>query len=122
MPPNPSTRPASAVREIRSPPQNRPMSIEKRGIVPTKIAAIAVPIRGVANERPSSWPATVVAPTAASGRQLPKARRLRVARAIATRIALAVSARKLTAPTQPNASTTRRTRTNETPQMSAMAR
>ena len=43
------------------------MTIVKSGIVPTKMAAIAVPMRGVANDMPTSWPATVVAPTTANG-------------------------------------------------------
>jgi hypothetical protein len=57
------------------------MSIEKRGIVPTKIAAIAVPILGVATLSPMSWPATVVAPTTTSGTTRPKRSVRRVARA-----------------------------------------
>ena len=72
MPAKPSSRPIRPLRVIRSSPQTCPMSIENSGIVPTKIAAIAVPIRGVARFRPMSCPATVVAPITTSGTAAPK--------------------------------------------------
>ena len=114
-PEKPITRPVRPPAVIRSIPQSCPITIEKRGMAATKMAAIAVPIRGVATESPTSCPATVVAPTAASGRHPPKASRRRVTTASTVRTTLAVSARKATAPTHPKAWTTRRTRTNDAP-------
>lgn len=102
-------------------PHSWPISMLTSGMPATKIAAIAVPIRGVANDRPMSCPATVVAPTTARGRQSPNRRRRPVATEISSRIPLAASERRATAPTQPKARTTLRTSTNEQPQIRAMA-
>lgn len=121
-PAKPRNSPARPDGVSRSMPQSLAIAIENRGMEPTKIAAIAVPISGVATESPTSCPATVVAPTAESGRHDPKWSRRRVATASPARITQAVRARKATAPTQPKASTTRRTRTNDPPQMPASSR
>jgi hypothetical protein len=102
-------------------PHRWPTTIENNGIASTKIAVMAVPMKGAATERPTSWPATVVAPTATNGPGRPKTSRRRVATAMTVRTAAAVRARKVTAPTHPNASTTLRTSTNEEPQISASA-
>ncbi|MNP31600.1 hypothetical protein D3C76_1247280 [compost metagenome] len=48
MPSTPSSNPASPCAVIFSRPQARPMSIENSGMVAMKIAAMAVPIKGVA--------------------------------------------------------------------------
>ena len=48
MPKKPSTSPPRPLQVMRSRPQRRPMSIENSGIPATKIAAMAVPMRGVA--------------------------------------------------------------------------
>jgi hypothetical protein len=101
----------------RSRPHTSPITIENSGIVPTKMAAMAVPIRGVANDMPISWPATVVAPTTANGSRpaLKSSLRFRAA-PIAISSDPAMSARNVTAPTQPNAWTTLSSTANETPQ------
>ncbi|MNE48122.1 hypothetical protein D3C80_1425670 [compost metagenome] len=48
IPTKPRSRPARPCKVIFSSPQTRPMIIENSGMVATKIAAMAVPIRGVA--------------------------------------------------------------------------
>ena len=82
-----------------------PMSMENSGIVAMKMAAIAVPMRGVATLRPIRLPATVVAPTTASGRHDPNRSSRRVRRE-QQREAGGDEARKLTPPAQPKACTT----------------
>ena len=97
------------------------MTMENSGIVATRMAAIAVPMRGVAMDKPINWPATVVAPTAASAPHRRNAKRRRPIAASSIRTPLAISARNVTAPTQPKARTTLSTSTNEKPQITASA-
>ncbi|MNN32997.1 hypothetical protein D3C81_1467340 [compost metagenome] len=121
MPAMPSSSPARPCGVIFSSPQTRPISIENSGMVATKMAAIAVPMRGVAYDMPISCPATVVAPTTSKGTSSGRRRSGRRSRAARiARVPLAISARRLTAPTQPKACTTLSNTRNEKPQ--AMAR
>ena len=92
-------------------------------MVATMMAAIAVPIRGMAKEIPSNCPATAVAPTTANGRQ--PALNLsvrRVAFAMSQTAAVATNALKETAPIQPKEWLTRRTNRKEKPQAKAKNR
>src|SRR3569832_383661 len=89
-------------------------------MVATRIADMAVPISGMAKHRPTSWPATVVAPTTAKARQpAPSLRRRPVATATMISVAAAMKQRKVTAPAQPKASTARSMARNEKPQTTA---
>ncbi|UXJ49967.1 hypothetical protein N5P21_18410 [Pseudomonas citronellolis] len=123
MPSSPRASPAAPARVMRSSPQRRPMTMENSGMAATKIAAMAVPISGVAKVMPISWPATVVAPTTHSGRHRPRKSSTRpLSRAAASRVRLAISARKLTAPTQPKPAIALSSTRNDRPQATARYR
>jgi hypothetical protein len=120
MPAAPSTSPASPRTVMRSSPHSWPMIIENSGIEATRMAAIAVPMRGMAKDRPISCAATVVAPTTANGRQ-PTLKSIlrRVIAANSSSVMPATRQRKVTAPTQPKACTTLSSTRNDSPQVMA---
>src|SRR5262249_40032501 len=114
-------RPIVDTTVSRSMPQILPIAIENKGMAaPPRIADMAVPMRGGANDRPTSWPATVVAPTTASGHQpLLKSSLRRVMIAMNSSTVAAINARKVTTPAQPKARTARSMMKNDEPHVIA---